>query len=196
MGPEAATGGVDWMKVGGATASAIGGYMSARSAKKALAAQKAQAIRDRKMIMEAGDASADDIRRGANPLAQQALTMEQMANFRDSFIGQSLTAGLRTAAAGIARQQQAQGLGTTTRQAVAGQLMQGQGLLAKEKERTDRRAQLANLAANLRGQVAGVMGRASEARYASRVAASQIEIPQDDISALGVGLTAFGSSFA
>jgi len=194
-GEEDITGGsadsMDWAKAG---ASMLGGYLSAGAKKKALAAQRKRALEDRKMLTAESARAEEGIRKGANPLLQQATTLEVQATHQDTSIEQGLLQGLRNQAAGAASQQTASGVPTTQRQAVASQLMRGQGLLAAQSHRLEKFTQFSGLAANLRGQGAQIMGHAAETRLAGMQQVASIGVPEDDVNAWGTALTAFGSA--
>lgn len=187
----AEAGPMDWAMGG---ASVLGAFMSSKAAKRAAEERRRQALADRAMLTEETENAAADIRRSADPLNQQAGRLEIQAGHRDASVEQGLLAGLRQQAAGASRQEGASGVGSTSRQLVASQLMQGQGLLASEGMRLKRFTDLSGLAANLRGQGAQILGNAAQTRLQGMQAVSQIEVPVDGTSAWGTALTAFGSS--
>ena len=188
------TEGADGFDYAQAGANLLGGYLSAKSAKRAAAAEKKRALEDRAFLKEEAINASADIRKGARPLLQQANRLEIQSGYRNAALEQGLTAGLRNQAAGVAAQAQAQGLDTTNRQAVTAQLLQGQGLLATENLRLQRFTELSNLSANLRGQGAQIMGSAAETRLAGMQAVTAIQVKEDPTNAWGAALTAFGSS--
>jgi hypothetical protein len=182
---------MDWTQAGAAL---LGGYLSSGAKKKAVEAERRRALADRAMLTEEAQNAASEIRKGANPLFQQANRLELQGNQRNSAIEQSLAAGLRNQAGGIAAQGQAQGLDTTEREIIGAELMRGQGLLAAETQRINRFTELTNLSANLRGQGAQVLGNAAQTRLAGMQAVTDIKVVEDSSSAIGTALTAFGSS--
>ena len=186
-----------YTKMAGAGLSAMGGFLSARQAKKAAEEKKKRALAMQQMLKDAGDTAAEGVRKGANPLLQQALNLTQLASHQDTGLEQSLVAALRNQAGGAQQPgAEATGAPSSRRADIFAKLAQGQGLLAARTKQDQRFQQLSNMAANIRGQSASIVGRAAELRYQSRVDASKIDVPVDATSAWGVALTAAGGGMS
>jgi hypothetical protein len=185
----------------GGLVSLYGAYKSDKSSSEAedknRRLQLAENKRRREGILKATETSVRGIERSQVPLLRQANRLERMSKWRDPMVEQALSTALRAQATGAAKQSRAEGVGYSDRAAITSQLMQGQGLLAVQSHRLQRFTQMSQMAAQLRGKGADIMGQASQTRMQGAMAAADISYTGPGYSGrsgLGTGLTALGGA--
>ena len=181
--------------IASAVASIGGGIAGSSAQRKAEAEQRRQALSDRALIKDASEQAASATEASARPLFAQAVGLERASRFRDPMVEQGLLSGLRQQAGAQAEQGRQLGQGDR-RGAVVGQLLRGQGLLAAESQRLQRFTQMSQMAAQLRGQGAGIMGQASQARLQGAVGMAGINVPVSAFSGTAVALGGLSSGLA